>query len=73
MQELFPLIAPSACPHDCPSASALEVPIFPMAGSSGFMGARNNTYPLGVVCAKVARYAERIEQPDWLLKPLRRT
>jgi hypothetical protein len=37
-----------------------------MAGSRGFMGARNNTYPLGVVCAKVARYAERIEQPDWL-------
>ena len=36
-------------------------------------GARDNSYTLGVVCAKVARYAERIEHPDRLLAPLRRT
>ena len=36
-------------------------------------GARDNSYTLGVVCAKVARYAERIEHPDRLLRPLRRT
>ena len=35
-------------------------------------GARDNSYTLGVVCAKVARYAERIDHPDRLLHPLRR-
>lgn len=35
-------------------------------------GARDNSYTAGVVCAKVARYAERIEHPDRLLHPLRR-
>ena len=36
-------------------------------------GARDNSYTLGVVCAKVARYSERIEHPERLLYPLRRT
>ena len=35
-------------------------------------GARDNGYTLGVVCAKVARYSERLEHPDRLLRPLRR-
>ena len=36
-------------------------------------GARDNSYTRGIVCAKVARYAERIDHPDRLLRPLRRT
>ncbi len=35
-------------------------------------GAADNAYTAGVICAKVARYAERIHHPDRLLKPLRR-
>ena len=35
-------------------------------------GARDNTYTAGVVCAKVARYAERVHHPDRLSQPLRR-
>ncbi len=35
-------------------------------------GAKDNTYTDGVICAKVARYAERIHHPDRLLYPLRR-
>ena len=35
-------------------------------------GARENSYTLGVVCAKVARYSERIDHPERLLHPLRR-
>ena len=31
-----------------------------------------NDYTAGVICAKVARYAERIHHPDRLMKPLRR-
>jgi len=35
-------------------------------------GARENTYTAGVICSKVARYAERIHHPDRLTTPLRR-
>jgi anaerobic selenocysteine-containing dehydrogenase len=35
-------------------------------------GARDQTYTSGVVCAKVARYWERIHHPDRLTQPLRR-
>jgi anaerobic selenocysteine-containing dehydrogenase len=72
MQQLVPRIAKSACPHDCPSACALEVPVLADGRIGRISGARDNTYTRGVVCAKVARYAERIEHPDRLLAPLRR-
>ena len=36
-------------------------------------GSKLQTYTAGVVCAKVARYAERIHHPDRLIYPLRRT
>ena len=36
-------------------------------------GAPDNAYTAGVICAKVARYAERIHHPDRLMQPLRRT
>ena len=36
-------------------------------------GSKLQTYTAGVVCAKVARYAERIHHPDRLMYPMRRT
>jgi anaerobic selenocysteine-containing dehydrogenase len=36
-------------------------------------GSMRNDYTAGVICEKVARYAERIHHPDRLMKPLRRT
>ena len=63
----------SACPHDCPSTCALDVEILDDARIGRVRGSRDNSYTAGVICAKVARYAERIHHPDRLLKPLRRT
>ncbi len=40
--------------------------------SDALRGAEDNDYTAGVICAKVARYAERIHHPDRLTKPLRR-
>ena len=58
-------IVPSVCPHDCPSACVLEVErIKPTPAEAGgrrtrrVRGARRQAYTRGVVCAKVARYAE---------------
>ncbi|MGY8844578.1 MAG: molybdopterin-dependent oxidoreductase, partial [Gammaproteobacteria bacterium] len=63
----------STCPHDCPSTCALEVEILSPGEIGKVRGAKENSYTAGVICSKVARYAERIHHPDRLLKPLRRT
>src|SRR5947209_15638112 len=63
----------SACPHDCPSTCALEVEVLDERTIGRVRGAEDNDYTLGVICAKVARYAERVHHPDRLLRPLRRT
>src|SRR5712692_240018 len=66
-------IGASACPHDCPSTCALEVEIFADHTIGRVRGAQDNAYTAGVICAKVARYAERVHHPDRLTQPLRRT
>jgi anaerobic selenocysteine-containing dehydrogenase len=71
-QLVRPRIAASACPHDCPSTCALEVEVFDGRTIGRVRGAADNAYTAGVICAKVARYAERVEHPDRLTKPLRR-
>ncbi|PRD50981.1 molybdopterin oxidoreductase family protein [Phyllobacterium myrsinacearum] len=60
----------SACPHDCPSTCALDVEVLDSGQIGRVRGAKDNSYTAGVICAKVARYAERIHHPDRLLKPL---
>jgi anaerobic selenocysteine-containing dehydrogenase len=64
---------PSACPHDCPSTCALEVERLDAATIGRVRGAADNTYTAGVICAKVARYAERVHHPDRLKTPLLNT
>ena len=63
---------PSVCPHDCPSTCALEVEVLDGARIGAVRGAEDNSYTAGVICAKVARYAERIHHPDRLTQPLLR-
>lgn len=67
-----PRIARSACPHDCPSTCALDVEVLDERTVGRLRGAKDDPYTAGVVCEKVARYAERIHHPDRLLHPLRR-
>jgi anaerobic selenocysteine-containing dehydrogenase len=63
-------IGHSACPHDCPSTCALNVEILDGNRIGRLHGAKDNSYTAGVICAKVARYADRIHHPDRLVKPL---
>jgi anaerobic selenocysteine-containing dehydrogenase len=65
-----PATAPSVCPHDCPSACALDVEV--EGGRIGRVRGGDMPYTAGVVCAKVARYAERVHHPERLTQPLRR-
>ena len=63
----------TACPHDCPSTCALEVERLAPDRIGAVRGARENDYTAGVICAKVARYAERVHHPGRLAQPLQRT
>ncbi|MBU6459133.1 MAG: molybdopterin oxidoreductase family protein [Bradyrhizobium sp.] len=59
----------STCPHDCPSACALDIEVIDNSTIGRVRGSKLQTYTAGVVCAKVARYAERIHHPDRLIYP----
>jgi anaerobic selenocysteine-containing dehydrogenase len=63
----------STCPHDCPSACALDIEVIEGSTIGRVRGSKLQSYTAGVVCAKVARYAERIHHPDRLKHPMRRT
>jgi anaerobic selenocysteine-containing dehydrogenase len=62
----------SACPHDCPSTCALEVELIDERTIGRVRGSKDNDYTAGVICAKVARYAEREHHANRLLHPMRR-
>jgi anaerobic selenocysteine-containing dehydrogenase len=66
-------ILPSVCPHDCTSTCALDVEILDTRTIGRVRGSRRNAYTDGVICEKVARYAERVHHPDRLTHPLLRT
>ncbi len=66
-------IGASACPHDCPSTCALEVELLDARTIGRVRGADDNSYTAGVICAKVARYAERLHHPGRLTTPLVRS
>lgn len=66
-----PRLHPSVCPHDCPSACALDVEVLD-DGRIGRVRGAQQPYTAGVICAKVARYAETVHAPERILTPQRR-
>ncbi len=74
MNEALPIqrVARSVCPHDCPSTCALDVELLDDGTIGRVRGAKDDPYTAGVICEKVARYAERIHHPNRLLHPLAR-
>lgn len=62
--------SPSVCPHDCPSACALDIQVAD-GRVTGVRGA-DNPYTAGVICAKVSRYAERVHHPERVMHPMLR-
>jgi anaerobic selenocysteine-containing dehydrogenase len=65
-------IARSVCPHDCTSTCALDVEVLDERTIGRVRGSTRNAYTAGVICEKVARYAERVHHPDRLTMPLLR-
>ena len=65
-------IVRTACPHDCPSACALEVERLSPTRIGRVRGNASLPFTAGVVCEKVGRYAERVHHPDRLTHPMKR-
>jgi anaerobic selenocysteine-containing dehydrogenase len=61
----------ATCPHDCPDTCALLVTVEDGVATA-VKGDPDHPTTAGVLCTKVARYAERTYHEDRLLHPLRR-
>ncbi|MES2150887.1 MAG: molybdopterin oxidoreductase family protein [Pseudomonadota bacterium] len=61
----------ATCPHDCPDTCALLITVEDGVATQ-VKGDPDHPTTAGVLCAKVARYAERTYHADRLLYPMRR-
>lgn len=62
----------ATCPHDCPDTCALLITVEDGVATE-VKGDPDHPTTAGVLCTKVARYAERTYHPERLLHPMRRT
>ncbi|GGE62934.1 molybdopterin-containing oxidoreductase family protein [Massilia psychrophila] len=61
----------ATCPHDCPDTCALLITVEDGIATQ-VKGDPDHPTTAGVLCTKVARYAERTYHPERLLYPMRR-
>ncbi len=61
----------TACPHDCPDACSVLVTIED-GRATRVEGNPDHPVTRGFLCAKVAKYLDRVYSPDRLLYPMRR-
>ena len=62
----------AACPHDCPDACAVLITV-ENGRATKIQGDPEHPITRGFLCAKVAKYLDRVYSPDRILYPLRRT
>ncbi|MBI2681847.1 MAG: molybdopterin-dependent oxidoreductase [Acidobacteriales bacterium] len=64
----------AACPHDCPDACGVLITVDELSGkATKIQGDPAHPVTRGFLCAKVAKYIERVYSPDRLLYPMKRT
>jgi anaerobic selenocysteine-containing dehydrogenase len=61
----------AACPHDCPDACGVLITVQD-GHATKIQGDPNHPMTRGFLCAKVAKYLERVYSPDRVLYPMRR-
>ena len=67
----MPSTVHAACPHDCPDACGVLITI-DNGRATGIEGDPAHPVTRGFLCAKVAKYLDRVYSPDRVLYPLRR-
>jgi molybdopterin guanine dinucleotide-containing S/N-oxide reductase-like protein len=61
----------AACPHDCPDACGVLITVED-GRATKIQGDPNHPVTRGFLCAKVAKYLDRVYSPDRVLHPMRR-
>ncbi|MGA9507018.1 MAG: molybdopterin-dependent oxidoreductase [Candidatus Sulfotelmatobacter sp.] len=61
----------AACPHDCPDACGVLITVED-GRATKLQGDPNHPVTRGFLCAKVAKYLDRVYSPDRVLYPMRR-
>src|SRR3954463_4109535 len=61
----------AACPHDCPDACGILITVEDDRATR-IQGDPAHPVTRGFLCAKVAKYLDRVYSPDRLLYPMRR-
>ncbi|MBZ5615197.1 MAG: molybdopterin-dependent oxidoreductase [Acidobacteriia bacterium] len=61
----------AACPHDCPDACGVLITIED-GRATGIQGDLEHPVTRGFLCAKVAKYLDRVYSPERVLYPMRR-
>src|SRR3954464_2512249 len=63
----------AACPHDCPDACGVLITVDELSGKAiKLQGDPSHPVTRGFLCAKVAKYLDRVYSPDRLLYPMKR-
>jgi molybdopterin guanine dinucleotide-containing S/N-oxide reductase-like protein len=69
----MPKVVHAACPHDCPDACGALITVDELSGrATKIQGDPSHPVTRGFLCAKVAKYLDRVYSPDRLLYPMRR-
>ena len=61
----------AACPHDCPDACGVLITVED-GRATKVQGDPSHPVTRGFLCAKVAKYLDRVYSPDRVLYPMRR-
>src|ERR1700682_6774625 len=61
----------AACPHDCPDACGVLITVED-GRATKVQGDPGHPVTRGFLCAKVAKYLDRVYSPDRVLYPMRR-
>src|SRR5246127_560180 len=61
----------AACPHDCPDACGVLITVED-GRATRIQGDPEHPVTRGFLCAKVAKYLDRVYSPDRVLYPMRR-
>jgi anaerobic selenocysteine-containing dehydrogenase len=68
----LPRVAHAVCSHDCPDTCAVLVTIDEQGKATRVQGDPSHPITRGFLCAKVAKYLDRVYSPSRLLHPMRR-
>src|SRR3954465_14826074 len=63
----------AACSHDCPDSCGVLITVDDLGRATKLRGDPHHPVTRGFLCAKVAKYLDRVYSPDRVLYPMRRT